>query len=96
VELTDSKNASALDTLSRVQFTKGNVEEAIATEKKALEIANAEEKKQFEESLKEYEGSLTKVTPDEKPAESGEEKPSEEKPSEPKEPGDATATDPAN
>lgn len=86
VELTDSKNASALDTLSRVQFSKGNVEEAIATEKKALEIANAEEKKQFEESLKEYEASLTKVTPDEKPAESGDEKPADEKPAEEKAP----------
>jgi thiol-disulfide isomerase/thioredoxin len=101
VELTDSKNASILDTLSRVQFSKGNVEEAIATEKKALEIANAEEKKQFEDSLKEYEAALTKATPDTKPAESGEadpaeEKPSEEKPAEPKEPGDAAATDPAN
>ena len=96
VELTDSKNASILDTLSRVQFSKGNVEEAIATEKKALEIANAEEKKQFEDSLKEYEAALTKATPDTKPAESGEADAAEEKPADPKEPGDAAATDPAN
>ena len=88
VELTESKNASILDTLSRVQFTKGNVEEAIATEKKALEIANADEKKQFEDSLKEYEASLPKETPEAKPAESGEEKPAEEKPAE-EEPKDA-------
>ena len=109
VDLTDAKNASMLDTLSRVQFSKGNVEEAIATEKKALEIANAEEKKQFEDSLKEYEASLPKVTPDAKPVDSGEEKAAEEKaaeekageekageekPTEPKEP--AAATDPAN
>ncbi len=95
VELTDSKNASILDTLSRVQFLKGNVEDAIATEKKALEIASAEEKQQFEDSLKEYEASLTKETPDSKPAESGEATPAEEKPSEEK-PADAAATDPAN
>ena len=98
VELTDSKNASMLDTLSRVQFCKGNVEEAIATENKALEIANAEEKKQFEESLKEYEASVPTETPDAKPTETGKEKSSEEKPSdsEPKLPGDAAAADPAN
>jgi len=110
VELTESKNASILDTLSRVQFSKGNVEEAIATEKKALEIASDEEKKQFEESLKEYEASVAPETPDAKPAEPGEEKPGEEKPGEEKpadekpseeksseeKPTEATEPDPAN
>jgi len=105
VELTESKNASILDTLSRVQFSKGDVEEAIATEKKALEIASDEEKKQFEESLKEYEASVAPETPDAKPAEPGEEKPGEEKPADEKpseeksseeKPAEATEPDPAN
>lgn len=96
VELTESKNASMLDTLSRVQFSQGNVEEAIATEKKALEIANPEEKKQFEESLKEYEASVSKETLDAKPAEFVEEKPSEEKSAEPKELNESAGTDRAN
>ncbi len=101
VELTESKNASILDTLSRVHFSKGNVAEAIATEQKALEFANEEEKKQFEVSLKEYEASVAQETPDAKPIETGEEKPaeeksSEEKPAEPKEPDAAAATDSAN
>ena len=90
-ELTESKNASVLDTLSRVHFSKGNIEEAIATEKKALEIANDEEKKQFEENLKEYEASVAPKTPAAKPAELGEEKPANEKPSEKESPEEKPA-----
>ena len=93
VELTDSKNASILDTLSRVQFSKGKIEDAIATEKKALEIANDEEKKQFEESLKEYEAAIPKDTTDAKPAESGDDKPADDKPADDKPAEDKPAED---
>ncbi len=83
-ELTESKNASILDTLSRVQFTRGNIEDAIATERKAIELAGPGDKEQFEAGLKEYEAALNKGNAaDAKPVETGEEKPvetGEEKP----------------
>ena len=54
-ELTESKNSSVLDTLARVLFVKGNIDDAIAMEKKAIEIASPDEKEQYEASLKEFE-----------------------------------------
>lgn len=57
-ELTESKNASILDTLARVLFEKGLLEEAVATGKRAVELADPREKPQFEEALKEFEAAL--------------------------------------
>ncbi|MBC7967288.1 MAG: redoxin family protein [Fuerstia sp.] len=94
-ELTESKNASILDTLGRVLFAKGNIDDAIVIQKKAIELANLDEKEQLEASLKEYEAARDKgnaadakpaETGEAKPAETGEEKPAdagEEKPAEP-------------
>ena len=77
-ELTESKNASILDTLARVLFTKGDIEDAIATQKKAIELADPGDKEQFETGLKEFEAALNKGTPTEgNPAETGEEKPAD-------------------
>ena len=57
-ELTESKDASILDTVGRILFKKGNIEDAIAIQKKALEIVAPEMKEQLEASLKEYEAAL--------------------------------------
>jgi thiol-disulfide isomerase/thioredoxin len=63
-ELTESKNASILDTLARVLFEKGVLEEAVATEKRAVELADPREKPQFEEALKEFEAALMTAASD--------------------------------
>lgn len=63
-ELTDSKNASILDTLGRVLFRKGNVDEAIAAQKKAVELADPREKEQFLKSLQEFEAALSPAAPE--------------------------------
>jgi tetratricopeptide (TPR) repeat protein len=76
-ELTESKNASMLDTVSRVLFLKGNIEEAIAMQKKAIEIVDAGNKPQYEENLKEYEAALKGDDADAKPTDAAEEKPEE-------------------
>ena len=85
-ELTESKDASILDTVGRVLFKKGNTEDAIAIQKKAVEIAGADMKEQLEASLKEYEAALkgndTEAKPDDaageaKPAETDAAKPAE-------------------
>ena len=75
-ELTESKDASILDTLSRVHFRKGNIEEAIANQKKAIEIADPQMKEQLEAALQEYEAALKPAEGEAKPAE-GEAKPAE-------------------
>ena len=75
VELTEEKNASILDTLARVTFKQGKVAEAVALQKKAVELSPDE--KQIQDSLVEFETALTaagtsaaEATPatDEKPA----------------------------
>ena len=85
-ELTESTDASILDTVGRVLFKKGNTEDAIAIQKKAVEIAGADMKEQLEASLKEYEAALkgndTEAKPDDaageaKPAETDAAKPAE-------------------
>ena len=58
-ELTESKNASILDTLGRVLFRKGNVDEAIAIQKRAVELADPRQMKVFQKSLQEFEAALT-------------------------------------
>jgi thiol-disulfide isomerase/thioredoxin len=62
-ELTESKNASILDTLGRVLFMQGKVDEAIAVEKRAVELADPRETKMFQKSLKEFEAALTPAAP---------------------------------
>ena len=72
-ELTESKDASILDTVGRVLFKKGNIEDAIAIQKKAIEIAGADLKEQLEASLKEYEAALKGDDTEAKPAEASSE-----------------------
>ena len=74
-ELTESKDASILDTLSRVLFTKGNIEDAIATQRKAIEIADPADKEQYEAGMKEYEAALKGNDSEAKPADAVEENP---------------------
>ena len=62
-ELTESKNASILDTLGRVLFRKGNVDEAIAIQKRAVELADPRQMKLFQKSLQEFEAALTPAAP---------------------------------
>ena len=95
-ELTESKNASILDTLSRVQFTRGNIEDAIATEKKAIELAGPDDKEQFEAGLTMYEAALKKdAAAEAKPVETGEEKPVETGEEKPADAGEAKPAEPA-
>lgn len=92
-ELTESKNASILDTLSRVLFTKGNIDDAIATQKKAIELAGPDEKEQFEAALKEFEAAANKDSAAEgKPGETGESTPAD---ASAEKPADASAEKPA-
>ena len=60
VQLTDGKNAGALDTLARAQFMLGIKTEAIATEEKAVGMeTNQNEKDDLEKTLASYrEGKL--------------------------------------
>ena len=74
-ELTESRDASILDTLSRVLFTKGNIEDAIATQRKAIEIADPADKEQYEAGMKEYEAALKGNDSEAKPADAVEENP---------------------
>lgn len=76
-ELTESKDASVLDTVARVTFKKGNIEDAIAIQKKAIELAGADLKEQLEASLMEYEAALKGDDPEAKPADADEAKPAD-------------------
>jgi thiol-disulfide isomerase/thioredoxin len=60
VQLTEGKNAGALDTLARVQFMLGSKTEAIVTEEKAMDMeANQNAKNDLEKTLASYrEGKL--------------------------------------
>lgn len=53
-EIAKGKSADALDTLARVQFVKGDKEAAIATQQKALELADEKEKKPYQKALEAY------------------------------------------
>jgi thiol-disulfide isomerase/thioredoxin len=54
VELSKGKSAEILDTLARVQFVKGQKDEAIATQQKAMEIAEERAKKHYQKTLDSY------------------------------------------
>ncbi len=54
VEKSESKNAAALDTLARVQFLQGKKDEAVATQEKALSVAEGDMKESLDETLKSY------------------------------------------
>lgn len=58
-ELTEHKNGDMLDTHARVLFEMGKVDEAIATQRLALDVANEEQRKVFTGNLKQYEEALT-------------------------------------
>jgi len=88
-ELTESKDASILDTVSRVLFVRGNIEDAIAIQKKAIEIADEPgEQEHYEAGLKEYEAALKGDDAESKPVDAGEEKPAITDEANPKEAGD--------
>ena len=53
-EIAKGKNADVLDTLARIQFVKGQKEEAIATEQKAFDIAEEQAKKNYQKTLDSY------------------------------------------
>jgi len=57
-ELSSERNAEVLDTLARVYFINGKINEAIETEKKALKLEPNNER--FKENLKEYEKAMKK------------------------------------
>ena len=58
VEFSNDKNAEILDTLARVYFINGKINEATETEKKALKLEPNNER--FKENLKEYEKAMIK------------------------------------
>jgi len=57
-ELSSERNTEILDTLARVYFINGKINEAIETEKKALKLEPNNER--FKENLREYEKAVTK------------------------------------
>ncbi len=62
VKASDSKDAAILDTLARVMFMKGNKEEAIALQQKAVNMADGDMKAQLQKSLDDYQkGELSKA-----------------------------------
>ncbi|MEJ7591451.1 MAG: redoxin family protein [Planctomycetaceae bacterium] len=95
-ELTESKDASILDTVSRVLFKKGNIEDAIANQKKAIEIASPGDTEQFEASLKEFEAALKGDDPEAKPADTDEAKPADDGEAKPAETDAAKPADDAD
>ena len=54
VELTGEKDGAVLDTLARVQFLKGDVQKAIESETKAVEVSTGSLKASLEKALAEY------------------------------------------
>ena len=61
VELTEEKDISAIETLARVHFRKGSVEEAITLQKKCLDLAkNPRHIQQLQAGLAKYEATLPK------------------------------------
>jgi tetratricopeptide (TPR) repeat protein len=66
VELSEEKDASILDTLARVLFKKGKIAEAIALQKKAVELAPQEP--QIQAALEEYEAALKAAGENTEPA----------------------------
>jgi thiol-disulfide isomerase/thioredoxin len=58
-ELTEDKDGDMLDTHARVLFELGKVDDAIATQKLALAVANEEQREVFAGNLKQYEEALT-------------------------------------
>lgn len=57
-ELSSERNAEVLDTLARVYFINGKINEAVETEKKALRLEPNNER--FKENLKEFEKAMKK------------------------------------
>jgi thiol-disulfide isomerase/thioredoxin len=53
-DLAKGKNPEILDTLARVQFVKGQKDEAIATQQKAIDIAEERAKKNYQKTLDSY------------------------------------------
>jgi len=54
VKASNAKDANILDTLARAQYMSGQKEDAIATQEKALELCDPENKKQFQKTLDSY------------------------------------------
>lgn len=54
VEVTDGKEGAVLDTLARVQFEKGEIDKAIETQTKAVEVADAGMKDDLTKNLEKY------------------------------------------
>jgi tetratricopeptide (TPR) repeat protein len=53
-DLAKGKNPEILDTLARVQFVKGQKDEAIATQQKAIDLADEGSKKNYQKTLDSY------------------------------------------
>ena len=65
VELTEEKDVSAIETMARVQFQKGNVAEAIELQKKTLALAsNPRQIEQLQAGLAKYEAALKEAKPE--------------------------------
>jgi thiol-disulfide isomerase/thioredoxin len=54
VEASDAKSGEILDTLARVQFDKGDVDQAIETQKKAVDLSQAGSKEELQKTLEKY------------------------------------------
>jgi thiol-disulfide isomerase/thioredoxin len=53
-DLSKGKSSEILDTLARVQFVKGQKEEAVATQQKAMDAAEESQKKRYQKTLDSY------------------------------------------
>ncbi len=60
VAASEGKDAAILDTLARIQFDKGELETAVETQKKAVDIAGAGLKEDLQKTLEKYQAALPK------------------------------------
>ena len=59
-ELTEEKNGPILDTVARVHFWRGDLEQALAVQKRAVEMSEGPMKESLKEALAEYEKAVLK------------------------------------
>lgn len=90
-ELTNNTDSSILDTLARVHYSKGNLEEAISWQKKA--VALAPEDPNLVNTLQEYESEAKAATSPEPPADEKPTTPEEAKTDAPAEPATDAPTE---
>lgn len=60
VAASEGKDAAIIDTLARIQFDKGEIEKAVETQKKAVEVAGPGLKEDLQKTLEKYQAALPK------------------------------------